>query len=98
MVQYDVVCRHDAKKVLTNLPYDDRNRLTDAINSVAEHRQPTDHNKCHVLNNNHNETLYKIRVGDYRVIARLEKPELRVLKVAQRQGAYSDIDSLYATL
>lgn len=98
MVQYDVVCRHDAKKVLNELPHDDWERITDAISDVATHRKPTDHNKCNVLNNNHDETLYKIRVGDYRVIGRLQKPEFRVLRVAQRQGAYSDVDDLYASL
>jgi len=98
MVQYDVVCRHDAKKVLNDIPRDESDRITDVITDVAETRKPTDHSKCNVLNNNHNETLYKIRIGDYRVIAKLEKPEFRVLRVATRQGAYQDIDNVYASL
>lgn len=98
MVQYDIVIRHDALKVLDDIPWDESNRIKNVLREVAENRKPTDHSKCNVLNNNHNETLYKIRIGDYRVIAKLEKPEFRVLKVAKRKGAYSDIDSLYATL
>jgi mRNA-degrading endonuclease RelE of RelBE toxin-antitoxin system len=98
MVAYDIVIRHDAQKVLDDIPWDESNRIKNVLREVAENRKPTSHPKCECLNNNHDETMYKIRVGNYRAIARLEKPEFRVLKVGTRQGAYENIDDVYASL
>jgi mRNA-degrading endonuclease RelE of RelBE toxin-antitoxin system len=98
MVEYDVVVHHDAKKVINNLPPNDKHRVTQAIKDVAGTRQPTNHSKCQIMQNDRGEKVYKIRVGDYRAIAQLDKPELQVLKVSTRQGAYRDVDDLYASL
>lgn len=98
MVSYDIECRPQAKQNLESLEENPRERLTDAIIEVAENRKPTNHPKCSVLSNNHTETLYKIKVGKFRAIARLEKPTLQVLKVGHRQAFYDDVDQLYAKL
>lgn len=96
MPGYEVRLHRDADKSLSELPDDVTERIKTVIREVSESRKPTSHSKCTVLNNNHSETLYKIRVGSYRVLAELEKPELRVLRVGERSKVYEGVDGLYA--
>lgn len=88
----------DANRVLRELPETDRERITETLKAISESRKLTDHPKCKVLNNNYSETLYKLKVGEYRALLELQKPDLRVLKLGKRQGFYDDIDGIYAGL
>jgi len=95
---YDPAISKSAKKDLENLPAEAKHRLVDVISDVACNRKPTDHEKCNVLSNNQKETVYKIKSGEYRAIAVLEKPEFLVLMVGKRQGMYRDVNEVYAQL
>jgi len=96
MPQYDIQIHPKAHSFLESHP--EKNRLTSVLQSVASERKPTDHSKCTILSNNQRENIYKIRIGNYRAIAVLEKPNLNILKIEQRQGAYDNIEEVYAEL
>jgi mRNA-degrading endonuclease RelE of RelBE toxin-antitoxin system len=98
MPNYQITLHRDAKTTLSGFTAERRDRITDIITEVSERRKPTDHPKCKVLNNNHPETLYKVRVGDYRVLCQLNKPELQVLKIGERNGFYNDSEKIYEGL
>ena len=98
MGQYTIQLHRDAKQTLKGLDADTRKRVEDTLTEVSHSRQPTNHAKCEVLSNNHKEVLYKIRVGEYRAIAQLDRPNLLILKLGQRNGMYQDVDDIYAEL
>lgn len=68
-------------------------RIEETIKEVASHRQPTEHSKCDYLKGKKGSS-YKIRVGDFRVLAELEKPFLNVLKIDHRDSVYDDVDDI----
>ncbi len=98
MSQYSIELHKDAKQTLNSMREHDRARVTDVLVDVAQTRKPTDHSKCKVLSNNQKDNIYKIRVGDFRLLAQLQKPKLKVLKLGRRQGFYDDTDEIYASL
>ena len=92
MVRYTTTIHTTAKRELDNLDTDERERLTDAIVDVAEHRQPTQHSSVTILEGQ--DGLYRLRVGDLRAVLQLDQPELKVLRVGHRANVYDVIDEI----
>ena len=92
MVRYTTTIHTTAKRELDDLDDDERNRLTDAIVDVAEHRQPTQHSSVTILEGQ--DGLYRLRVGDLRAVLQLDQPELKVLRVGHRANVYDVIDEI----
>lgn len=92
MPRYQIECHETAKRELNGLNQTERDRITDVITSVAECREPTTHEKTKHLEGHTD--LFRVRVGQVRAIARLEKPSLQILKVGKRRGVYQDVDEL----
>ena len=92
MVRYTTTIHTTAKRELDDLDDDERERLTDAIVDVAEHRQPTQHSSVTILEGQ--DGLYRLRVGDLRAILCLDKPKLLVAKVGKRKKVYENIDEI----
>ena len=92
MPSYETAIHQSAKRELDALDDDERDRLTDAIVDVAEHRKPTDHNSVAILEGQ--DGLYCLRVGDLRAVLQLDKPELKVLRVGHRANVYDVIDEI----
>ena len=94
MVRYETAIHTTAKRELDDLDADARDRLTDAIVEVAEHRKPTEHSSVAILEGQ--DGLYRLRVGDLRAVLQLDKPTLRVLTCGRRASVYDDIDEVCA--
>jgi len=94
MPSYQIRLHQKAEKNLRNAP----ERVTTVLQEIASERQPTNHPKCSILSNNQRENLYKIKIGQWRAIGKLEKPHLNIIKLGQRQGMYDNIEELYADL
>ena len=92
MVRYETAIHTTAKRELDDLDADARDRLTDAIVKVAEHRKPTEHSSVTILEGQ--DGLYRLRVGDLRAVLQLDKPTLRVLTCGRRASVYDDIDEV----
>ena len=92
MVRYETAIHTTAKRELDDLDADARNRLTDAIVEVAEHRKPTEHSSVTILEGQ--DGLYRLRVGDLRAVLQLDKPTLRVIACGRRASVYDDIDEI----
>lgn len=92
MPSYETAIHQSAKRELDALPDAERDRLTDEIVEVAQHRQPTDHPSVGVLAGQ--DGLYRLRVGDLRAVLELSKPTLCVLGVGKRKRVYDVIDEL----
>ena len=92
MVRYTTTIHTTAKRELDGLDDDERDRLTDAIVDVAEHRQPTQHSSVTILEGQ--DGLYRLRVGDLRAVLQLDQPELKVLRVGHRANVYDVIDEI----
>ena len=94
MPSYQIRLHQKAEKNLQSAP----ERVTSVLREVASERKPTNHPKCSILSNNQRENLYKIKIDQWRAIAKLEKPHLNILKLDRRQGMYDNIEDLYADL
>ena len=89
MVRYETSIHTTAKRELNDLDADERDRLTDAIVEVAEHRKPTEHSSVRILEGQ--DGLYRLRVGDLRAVLQLDKPTLRVIACGRLASVYDDI-------
>jgi mRNA-degrading endonuclease RelE of RelBE toxin-antitoxin system len=92
MVSYQLAIHTTAKRELESLSDGERERLTNAIAAVSEHRAPTDHPSVRLLEGQ--DGLYRLRVGDLRAVLELDKPTLRTLRVGRRNGVYESIDEI----
>ncbi|WP_367154036.1 type II toxin-antitoxin system RelE/ParE family toxin [Methylomonas sp. HYX-M1] len=83
---YSIAYKPSAEKSLSRLPLDVCRRLLVAIDNLAENPRPSGVKKLQSPID-----LYRIRVGDYRVIYIIEDSKLKILVVAV--GHRSDIYS-----
>jgi mRNA-degrading endonuclease RelE of RelBE toxin-antitoxin system len=90
MSEYDLVARPAARRTLAgDKPPDD---LRDVLHEVARHREPTDHEKAATLRNSQLPSgLFRVRVGDWRAVCRLDKPRLEVVCIAHREDIYDRV-------
>jgi mRNA-degrading endonuclease RelE of RelBE toxin-antitoxin system len=92
MVSYQLSIHTTAQRELQSLTPEQRERLTDVIADVAEHRKPTNHASVRMLEGQ--DGLYRVRVGDLRAVLQLDKPQLRVIACGPRSSVYNDIDEV----
>jgi len=87
MSEYDLVARPGARRTLSGDGPPDA--LRDTLHEVAGHREPTDHPKAATLRNSQLPSgLFRVRVGDWRAVCRLDKPRLELICVAHRDEVY----------
>ena len=88
---YEILLRRRAEKQLDRVPYVDHPRIVKAMLSLGDNPRPSG---CRKLVEN----IYRIRVGDYRVIYKIddERKEVVVGKVARRrEDTYKVIEDLF---
>jgi len=90
MSEYELVARPGARRTLSGDGPPDA--LRDVLHEVAECREPTTHEKTQSLRNSQFPSgLFRVRVGDWRAICRLDKPRLEVICVAHRDEVYERV-------
>lgn len=74
-----------AKRQLDRLPADARRRVSEAVNRLGENPRPAGVKKLAG-----EESLYRVRAGDYRIVYRIEDNRLLVLllKIGHRREVY----------
>ena len=82
---YTVRIDASALKSLNALPKDDRKRLRDALDALAEDPRPSGVKKLKGSDND-----WRIRVGDYRILYEIRDKALvvRVIRIGNRKGVY----------
>jgi mRNA interferase RelE/StbE len=83
-MQYSIDIKPSAKKSLAKIPQPHRRRIAKRIDRLAYEPRPKDAKKLSAES-----TLYRIRVGDYRVIYQIDNDVLLVLVV--RIGTRGDV-------
>jgi len=87
MSEYDLVARPGARRTLSGDGPPDA--LRDTLHEVAGNRDPTEHEKTAPLRSSQlPEGLFRVRVGDWRAVCRLDKPRLELICVARREEVY----------
>ncbi len=74
-------------------PHDITDRMREAIVDVAATEQPSSHRRVTQLQGG---DYLGIRVGDYRAVVKLDKPDLQILRIGHRGQIYrseSDLGS-----
>jgi mRNA-degrading endonuclease RelE of RelBE toxin-antitoxin system len=89
-VKYEVTIHKRALAELRGIPDEDQSRMKDRLKECGETEQPTDLNYVESLDNS---DLFRVRVVDWRAICCLDKPELRVLAVGDRDTIYQRIQT-----
>jgi mRNA interferase RelE/StbE len=74
---YSIRIKPSAEKSLSRLPREIQRRIVRAITSLAEDPRPVSSKKLQT-----DENLYRIRVGDYRIIYAIRNAELVILVLA----------------
>ena len=84
MASYSVLIKPSAAKELERLPDKPRRQIAKKIGALADQQRPTG---CEKLTG---EDLYRIRLGDYRVVYAIADAELTVLviRVGNRREVY----------
>lgn len=91
MPAYEILLRRGAEKQLDRIPYVDHPRIVKAVLALADNPRPPG---CRKLLND----IYRIRVGAYRVIYKIDggRKEVVVGKVARRrEDTYRVIKDLF---
>jgi mRNA interferase RelE/StbE len=86
MRNYEVILSKTAKKQLNKLPVKIAKRLIDVIEKLADEPRPHGYIKLTGV------SLYRIRIGDYRVIYNIEDDILTVyvVEIGNRSEIYDD--------
>jgi len=87
---WDLVILESERDELTNLPDEDRERLTAAIWDAAMMKDITKHPAVEPLKDSN---LYRAKAGKYRAIMGLVKPTLAVVLVGHRKNVYDDLNT-----
>ena len=77
-----------------SLPESVRQRCKDVLEAIAGTEKVTEHPKVQLMDGT-KKTIYRARVGEYRVIFTTYRGELRVWKAGNRNGVYGDINTTY---
>lgn len=80
-----------------NLAKNDRERIKRYLNEIAGVEAPSEHPKVKLLEGPR-ETVYRLRIGDYRVVFTTEMGKLKVWKLGRRKDVYEDINSTYGKI
>ena len=72
----------------------DRERLKEYLTEVSELQAPSEHPKVKLLEGP-KETVYRLRVGDYRVIFTTEMGKLKIWTLGARKDIYKSINNTY---
>jgi mRNA interferase RelE/StbE len=83
-MRYNVDIKPSAKKALAKIPPPHRRRIAKRIDRLADDPRPNDSKKLTA-----EAALYRVRVGDYRIIYQIEDDALLVLVV--RIGTRGDV-------
>lgn len=85
---WHILIHRKAEKILKRLDGDTLNRIRSAIGSLAKEPRPVGVKKLAGYDN-----LYRIRVGDWRIIYAIEEDRLivLVLEISPRGGPYRDL-------
>ncbi|MDT4328331.1 type II toxin-antitoxin system RelE family toxin [Methylomonas sp. MS20] len=74
---YSVVFKPSAEKAFSKLPKDVQRRLYAAALELSENPRPPGFKKLHGVDD-----LYRVRIGDYRLVYTVEDRHLKILVVA----------------
>jgi len=77
-----------------SLPERVRDRCKDVLEAIAGTEKVTNHPKVKMMDGTH-KTIYRARVGEYRVIFTTYRGELRVWRAGNRNGVYEGINTTY---
>jgi mRNA interferase RelE/StbE len=84
-MQYELIIKPTAEKSLDKLPRPIRRRIVDAMKALRNNPRPAG-----VVKLVGDENLWRIRIGDYRVVYEIQEGRLvvLVLRVAHRKDVY----------
>jgi len=89
---YTIKLYQPVNRELSDLDGSDRRDIEEAIEDVATHRNPITHR--HVKKLDCDQNLYRLRVGDYRVLFGVLTPDLVVFRVTYRTDRTYSTDNM----
>lgn len=87
MSRYQIVFKSSAAKEFRKLPLSIKKRIQDATNQLADDSRPSG-----VVKLKGNDSLFRIRVGEYRIVYKIDdaNQKLSITRVRHRRDVYRD--------
>jgi len=88
-VPYEIEFTRAADKAFSSLPKKVRDRIDDALDGLEQDPWPVGHKQL----KGSKEALFRIRVGDYRLVYQVEEERLRVvlIRIGHRREVYRNL-------
>jgi len=94
---YDSVIEKSQYRKFNGLPKARQEQLRRVVQELAALREPSSHSKAEPLSGPH-KGLFRVRVGDYRLICDKKLDKIRIHKIGKRSRIYRNVDDLYQEL
>ena len=94
MPHRDIWIEKSSKRKFHSLQSDIRERIAGALETLTQYRDPLDHPKVTVLSGPE-ETTYRLRVGEFRVVFTLDHGRILIHRVGRRKSIYDGINNVY---
>jgi len=91
---YDVVIEKSQERKFRALDESVQDRIRDVVNEVKQTRQPSSHDKAKPLRGPTG-GLFRLRIGDYRLVCEKDMNELKIHKLGERKHVYDNMNELY---
>ena len=91
----DILIEKSSNRVYRGLDKSLQERIKKAVEACANKREPSKHPKVKLLEGP-KETVYRLRVGDYRVIFTTEYGKLKIWTLGARKDIYDRINNTYS--
>ena len=89
-----ILIEKSTERSYRSLPEEIQDRIRETIHSIAECEEPSKHSKVKILEGPR-ETVYRARIGEYRVVFTIELGQLKIWRVGKRNGIYDGINKTY---
>ena len=91
----EILCEKSSHRNYRTLPETAQERIKDCVEAIASTEEVTQHPKVTHLRGP-SESVYRARIGEYRVVFTCEHGTLRIWELDNRKNVYQDIDQTYA--
>jgi len=94
---YEIVIEKSQKRRYATLDSSMQTRIAETMQELKTIPEPTSHPKAKPMRGPQT-GLFRVRVGDYRIVVERDMNQLKIHKLGERGSVYDDMNELYGSL